>query len=134
MNHTKPFGTSIAALGLTLLASTVSAHATLEQQSAAIGATYKGVMRIGHGCDGEATQSVTITIPEGVIAVKPMPKPGWTLETETSAHDQSYDYYGTPVTEEVTRITWTGSLDDARYDEFIFRAMLTDSLAADTIV
>ena len=38
-----------------------------------------------HGCEGAATTRVRIHIPEGVIAVKPMPKPGWQLETVSGA-------------------------------------------------
>ena len=38
--------------------------------------------------------------------------------------------YGTQLTEGVTEITWTGELPDAFYDEFVFRGMLTGSLAA----
>ena len=38
-----------------------------------------------------------VQIPEGVIVVKPMPKPGWTLEEVNVAYAKSYDYHGTPV-------------------------------------
>ena len=118
-----------------LLAATVGtsamAHASLEQQEATTGATYKGVMRIGHGCGEQATLKVRIAIPEGVISVKPMPKPGWLLETVTSAYEGSYDYYGKTLTEGVTEIIWTGSLPDAHFDEFTFRAKLHSTLEAD---
>ena len=83
-----------------------------------------------HGCEGEATLKVRVQIPEGVIAVKPMPKAGWTLETVTATYAQPYDYYGTPMTEGVTEIIWTGELPDAFYDEFVFRGMLTGGLEA----
>ncbi|MEM8655625.1 MAG: YcnI family protein [Pseudomonadota bacterium] len=115
-------------------ATTATAHATLEVQQAEAGSTYKGVMRIGHGCDGEATQRVDITVPEGVISVKPMPKPGWTLTTETGAYAQSYDYYGRTLTEGVRTITWEGRLDDGHYDEFIFRAKLAGDWEDGTMI
>lgn len=113
-----------------LAAGTVAAfaHATLEVQEAAVGTTYKGVMRIGHGCEGEATLKVRIKIPEGVIAVKPMPKAGWTLETVKGPYAKTYDYYGTPMSEGVTEIVWTGELLDEHYDEFVFRGRLTEEL------
>ncbi len=58
---------------------------------------------------------------------KPMPKPGWKLATTKGAYGKSYDYYGTPVAEGVTEIVWTGGdLPDDWYDEFVFRARLTD--------
>lgn len=121
---------SLAALiasATTLGAPFASAHATLEQQSAELGTTYKAVVRVGHGCDGQATKKVTVTIPEGVIAVKPMPKAGWTLSTEVAAYAQTYDYHG-PISEGVTQIIWEGSLEDAHYDEFVFRGRLDKSL------
>ncbi|MGC1496412.1 MAG: DUF1775 domain-containing protein [Sulfitobacter sp.] len=122
-------------IALTLLINTASwSHATLETQSAAVGSTYKGVMRIGHGCEGQATQRVSIQIPEGVIAVKPMPKAGWTLDTKIGAYDEPHEYYGDTVNQGVREVIWTGSLEDAHYDEFVFRAKLVDSLEADTML
>ncbi len=77
------------------------AHVTLETQEAHVGSTYKAVLRVPHGCEGAATLKVRVQVPEGVIAVKPMPKAGWTLETVKGAYKQPYDYYGTPMTEGV---------------------------------
>ncbi|MBV6636660.1 MAG: YcnI family protein [Mameliella sp.] len=121
--------------GLFLGAATATsalAHAALETQTAAPGSYYKGVVQIGHGCSGQATLAVHVEIPEGVISVKPMPKAGWTLETETGAYAGVYDNHGRSVTEGVRRITWTGELPDAHYDEFVFRARLTDGLEPGT--
>lgn len=106
------------------------AHITLETGEAPVGSTYKAVLRVPHGCEGEATQKVRVQIPEGVIAVKPMPKAGWALETVTGAYAHPYDYYGTEMTKGVTEIIWTGELPDAYYDEFVFRGMLTKGLEA----
>ncbi|MFO1209905.1 MAG: DUF1775 domain-containing protein [Amaricoccus sp.] len=111
----------------------VQAHVTLETAEAPAG-TYKAVLRVPHGCESEATLKLRVQIPEGVIAVKPMPKAGWELETVTGKYAKSYDYYGTPMTEGVTEIDWTGSLPDAFYDEFVFRGTLTDAFAPGTIV
>lgn len=122
------------AAALLLVPQAAQAHATLEQQQAPVNSTYKGVMRIGHGCGGRATQSVSISFPEGVIAVKPMPKPGWTLETEVTPYAATYDYHGSHA-EGVTRITWSGgTLPDAHYDEFVFRARITDAFAPGTVI
>jgi len=74
----------------------------LASAEAPVGATYKAVLRVPHGCEGEDTLKVRVQVPEGVIAVKPMPKAGWTLETVKGTYAQPYDYYGTPMTEGVT--------------------------------
>jgi periplasmic copper chaperone A len=119
------------ALGAAILcltgASTAFAHATLETKEAPASSFYKAVIRIGHGCEGTATTSIRVQIPEGVIAVKPMPKPGWDLTTKEGQYAQAYDYYDEKLTKGVTEVSWTGgSLPDAWYDEFVFRARLPD--------
>jgi uncharacterized protein YcnI len=73
-----------------------------------------------------------VQIPEGVIAVKPTPKAGWELDMIEGAYKQSYDYHGTPTTNGVRELVWTGKLLDKHYDEFVFRAYLTSSLKADS--
>jgi uncharacterized protein YcnI len=117
-------GAGILAIGT---GGSASAHVTLETAQAPPNSTYKAVLRVPHGCEGSPTVAVRVKIPEGVIAVKPMPKPGWELATTTAKYGKTYDYYGTPLTEGVTEIAWTdGNLPDAWYDEFVFRAALTD--------
>ena len=110
-----------------------SAHVTLETQQAPAASIYKAVFRVPHGCQGSATVKVRVQIPEGVIAVKPMPKPGWALETVKGKYEKAYDYYGTPTSEGVREVVWSGGrLPDEFYDEFIARVYLTGDLAADT--
>ncbi len=120
--------TLLAAALAVSAAGAAQAHITFEASEAPVGASHKAVLRVSHGCEGAATTRVRVKIPEGVIAVKPMPKPGWTLETVTGAYAHSYDLWGAQVGEGVTEVVWTGDLPDAFYDEFVFRAMLTDSL------
>ncbi len=126
--------TLIALAVLALTSSAAFAHATLETGEAHQAGTYKGVMRIGHGCEGEASLKVRIQIPEGVIAVKPMPKAGWTLEIVKGPYEKEYDYYGTKLTEGVKELVWTGELPDEYYDEFVFRGMITDTFAVGSTV
>lgn len=107
------------------------AHATLETKQATVGAAYKAVVRIGHGCEGSPTTRVRVVIPEGVIAVKPMPKPGWTLETVRGPYAKSYAFYhGAQLAEGAKELIWTGRLLDEHYDEFVFSAFIADGLAA----
>ena len=55
-----------------------AAHVTLEKRQAPVGSYYKAVFAVPHGCAGSATVKLRVQIPEGVIGIKPMPKPGWT--------------------------------------------------------
>lgn len=113
-------------IGLLLGASTtVSAHVTLEQPTALAGSYYKAVFRVGHGCQGSPTTGLTITLPTGVVAAKPMPKPGWSLHARIGKLAQPYDNHGRTVTEDVVAVSWRGGpLADAHYDEFVIRVRL----------
>ena len=126
--------TLIAAAVLAVTSTGAFAHATLEKAEAAQGAGYKAVLRIGHGCAGEATLKVRVQIPEGVIAVKPMPKAGWTLETVKGPYEKEYDYFGSPLKEGVKEIVWTGELLDEYYDEFVFSTRITEAFAVGSTV
>jgi len=130
------FRTFSIAAGLIVASATAAfAHITLEAQEAKVGSTYKAVLRVPHGCDGKATIAVRVQIPEGVIAVKPMPKPGWKLETVKGKYAKSYKLYGAEIGDGVKEVAWSGGqLPDEFYDEFVFRGVLTDGLAAGEVV
>lgn len=121
----------VAALGVALaaaLAAPAAAHVTLETREAPAASTYKAVLRVGHGCEGAATTTLRVQIPEGVIATKPMPKAGWTLTTKEANYAKPYKYYEQTLTHGVVEIIWSGGdLPDAWYDEFVFRARLPDA-------
>ena len=58
-------------------------------------------LRPGHGCDGDATNALTVNIPAGVTGVKAQQKAGW------------------KVTATPTQITWSrGDLPDDQFDDF----------------
>ncbi len=98
-----------------LSASSAFAHITLEQKSAEAGSYYKAVFRVGHGCEGAPTTSVTVFVPPGISSANPMPKPGWTLNTAKPSVGEA-----TP-----TQISWSGGLlPHEHYDEFSLRLHL----------
>jgi uncharacterized protein YcnI len=120
---------ALGAAALTLVsAQGAFAHATLGITQASPNASFRGVVQINHGCDGTPTIRVKVTIPEGVIAAKPMPKPGWSLATAKGAYAKSYPYLSGSVAEGVKEIVWSGgSLADEQFDEFVFVARITDA-------
>ncbi len=75
-----------------------------------------------------------VRIPDGVIGVKPMPKPGWHIETVKAKYDRPYKMFHNSVTEGVREVTWTGKLPDDNYDEFVLSTYLIDELKPDTIL
>ena len=126
---------TLAALALPLIAGTqATAHATFAETTMVQGQTARLTLRVPHGCGDEATLRVRIQIPEGLIAAQPMVKAGWALETVTGAYATSHELYGRTVTEGVREIIWTGELPSAFYDEFVFRARVTNSLPADEVL
>ncbi|AJY44464.1 DUF1775 domain-containing protein [Martelella endophytica] len=115
--------------------STANAHMTLETGTAAAGSSYKAVVRVPHGCDGAATTEIRVKVPEGYYSVKPMPHAGWTLETVNGPYAETYMNHGTPVSEGVTEVVWTGgNLPDAFYDEFVMSGSLSADIAPETVL
>jgi periplasmic copper chaperone A len=122
-----------AAVGFVLaaLVSFAFAHITLEQNKAPVGTSYKAVLRVPHGCDGSPTTAIRVRIPEGVIDVKAMPKPGWTLNVVEGKYAKTYSLDRAQISEGVTEIDWSGgNLPDGRHDEFVFQSFLASDLQA----
>lgn len=126
---------TLAAMVAALATTSAFAHVTLATQQTPVGSAYKALFQVPHGCDGAATTKIRVQIPEGIIAVKPQPKAGWTLETIKGKYAKSYDYYGTALTEGVKEVVWSGgNLPDDFYDEFLLRGTITTDLkAGDTV-
>jgi periplasmic copper chaperone A len=118
----------LAACACSIGASAAFSHVTFEDQAAAAGAGYRGVLRVGHGCAGAPTTSITVTIPAGFNAAQPLVKSGWSVSTKVGKLEQPYEMHGTKYTEGVQEITWTAkgaenALPDAFADEFVFRGI-----------
>jgi uncharacterized protein YcnI len=126
----------ILAAGLLALATgAASAHVSLETAQAPVGSAYKAVFRVPHGCEGKPTIAIRVRIPDGMIGVKPMPKPGWTLDKVKGKYDKTYKLFGADVSEGVREVSWSGgSLPDDEYDEFVLRGNLADDLAVGSMM
>jgi periplasmic copper chaperone A len=112
-----------------LVTSPASAHITLEGGRATIGEDYKAVLAVPHGCAGSPTIKFRVQIPEGVIAVKPMPKEGWKVDVVNGKYSAEYDHQGAKLSEGVKEVVWSGGkLPDHDRDEFVFSAFLTSGL------
>jgi uncharacterized protein YcnI len=112
-----------------LIAAAAHAHITLEKQSAPAATNYKAVLRVPHGCEGSATIRLRVRIPDGVLNVKPQPKPGWTIATvKEKLAKPAVLGHGREVTETIREVSWSGGrLPDDYYDEFAFRVELPDT-------
>jgi uncharacterized protein YcnI len=119
-------GAAAAALAAAL-AAPAFAHVTLDPPQAAADSYFKMNVRVPHGCEGTATLRVRVRIPEGVLGVKPQPKPGWELSTvKTKLSPPIKDSHGRETTEVVSEIVWSGKLLDEHYEEFGIQMRLPD--------
>jgi uncharacterized protein YcnI len=123
---------ALVATGLFALSTPAIAHVSFETLQATQNSTYKAVLGIPHGCAGKPTLKVSVRIPDGVVAVKPMPKAGWTLDLVEKTYAKPVMISGKPVTAGTGEIVWSGSLADEHFDEFVFQARITDAVAAGT--
>jgi periplasmic copper chaperone A len=103
-----------------LLAGAAQAHVSLDLPQALAGTAYRAVFRVGHGCEGEASTRITVRLPAGLRATKPMPKAGWLLDLTRSPSG------------ELTAVSWTArtpadALQDEWVDEFVLRTLLPAS-------
>jgi periplasmic copper chaperone A len=122
-----------AGLSLSIIYTNTLAHVTLEVPEAMAASSYKAIFKVGHGCEGANTQAVQVNIPAGVVNVKPMPKAGWTLDTQTAAYPTPTQIYGATVKEGVSQVTWRGGLLlNAHYDEFVLSTFVAGDSAANT--
>jgi len=118
-----------------LAAAPAYAHISLETKQATIGSSYKAVFMVPHGCAGSATVRIRVQIPEGVIAAKPMPKAGWSVEAISGKYTSEYDYHGSKLSEGVKEVVWSGAkLPDHNYDEFVISTYLTPGLKPNSML
>ena len=116
-----------------IFAQPASAHISLESRQATIGSSFKAVFAVPHGCAGSATTKIRVQIPEGVVAVKPMPKAGWNVEAIKGKYASEYEYHGSKFSEGVKEVVWSGGkLADDNYDEFVVSTFLTANLKPNT--
>jgi uncharacterized protein YcnI len=128
-----PSRPALAGAILAILTVPAFAHVTLETQQAPVGAGYKAVLRVPHGCDGSATTAIRVRVPEGFLNAKPMPKAGWTLDIKSGDYARTYTLYGSPVKSGALEVGWSGgNLPDNEYDEFVLSGTLAGELAAGT--
>lgn len=111
------------------------AHMAVVPSEVPAGSSFTAGFAVGHGCDGSPTTVVKLSIPAGILSVKPVAKPGWDIEIVSGDYATAQTLNGGPVTSGVTQINWTGgSLPDAWYDDFAIHGSLSDDIAAGSTI
>lgn len=113
-----------------------SAHVSIIDGSAVHGGGHgtQITFRVPHGCDGAATDTLEVLIPDGVTGVKPRWMAGWTIETEPRAGEASPAPVASPAAEEapggteVGVVRWSGGpLPDGQYLDFQLLAVFPEA-------
>ena len=122
-----------AVFALIVSATAASAHPTLTQKSAQADSYFRATFSVPHGCDGAATTTVSIWLPESVLQARPMVKAGWKIEIFRVKLDKVIEGpHGAKITERVAKVTFSGgNLPDDHFDEFTLSLRLPS--AAGTI-
>ncbi|MDQ0456103.1 copper chaperone PCu(A)C [Rhizobium paknamense] len=116
----RSFSALLLAMPAAFAASQAMAHATFANGAVNPESYVSAVLQVPHGCDGKATTEVQVKLPEGFIAAKPQPKPGWELDLTKGKYEKSYDNHGKPLTEGLVEVRWkNGNLPDDFYDTFV---------------
>lgn len=115
-------------IGLAVLAvGSASAHVVFNEDETQAGSFFTAELRVMHGCDGQPTDTVRITIPDGVTRVTPRMISGWEVSVETRKLETPILLHGFAVDEVVDALLWTGgSFPDFSFEQFEFRAMMPD--------
>jgi uncharacterized protein YcnI len=119
IRHRRSATTAAAlALGAVLVgvfgaATPASAHVSVSPKEATQGGYGRVAFRVPTESDTAATTKVEVVLPENapVASVSTMPVPGWTVTTEKRKLNPPLEVHGSPVTEAVSKITWTASAD-----------------------
>ncbi|GJJ78056.1 hypothetical protein EMPS_10415 [Entomortierella parvispora] len=119
------FSSSVTVLASALVSaillgsSSVEAHVTANPSVAVSGGYFQSNFRVPHGCDGNATDSVTVEIPKGVSGVKPKATVPWITNINMVPLDTPITTPTGTINTTVGSITWSGgNLLDSYYEDF----------------
>ncbi len=101
-----------------LLSFPALAHIVTSPDTASSGAWFRTNLRVTHGCEGSDTKKITVTVPKGILIIKPQVKDGWKIDVQKETLSKPVQGPHGPITQIVKSISWTGHLEDAYFDEF----------------
>ena len=125
-----------AALIVLATASAASAHVTVTPSTTAASAYSVLTFAVPHGCEGSATTTVAIQIPDDFVTVTPSINPSWTVTKEMEKLAEPVDDgHGGQYTERVAQVVYTAKtpLPDGYRDTFEVSVKLPDSAGSDLV-
>jgi uncharacterized protein YcnI len=96
------------------------AHIVANPNEGESGAWFRTNLMVSHGCEGGSdTTKITVTIPKEILVIKPQAKAGWKIDiVKHKLAKPVQGPHGKMITEVTDKISWTGHLEDAYFDEF----------------
>lgn len=125
-----------AAAVVFLTAGVASAHVTISPGEGAAGSYGVFTASVGHGCDGSPTTTITIQLPEQLLAITPTRNPLWDVEkVMEDLPEPITDTHGNEITERVSQVVYTAKnpLPDGYRDAFELQFQVPD-VAGETMV
>ena len=113
-----------------------SAHISVAPTSTAAGSYSVLTFALPHGCDGSATTSIAIEIPESIASVTPTVNPNWAVEkVAVDLAEPLDDGHGNTITTRTGQIVYTAAepLADGLRDTFALSVLLPEDAAGTTI-
>ena len=112
-----------------------SAHVTVAPTSTAAGSYSVLTFSLAHGCEGSATTSVAIDIPESITSVAPTVNPNWDVEKVAVLAEPRDDGHGNTITTRTGQVVYTAKapLADGLRDTFELSVPLPADAAGTTI-
>jgi uncharacterized protein YcnI len=107
MRH--PVAAAAAAGAVLLLPAAAQAHVTVQPSEAPAGSFTVLAVRVPDESDGASTVKVDVKLPPGFAEAAYEPKPGWTVRVHRTKLAKPIQTDDGAVTEQVSRIVWTGS-------------------------
>ena len=112
---------SIVVGGLLAVTGSAYAHVTAQPTTAAQGSYSKIAFRVPNEEDKAATTQLEVTFPADhpIASVEVKPVPGWTAQIDKAKLAKPLESDDGPITEAVSKITWTGGkIDPDNFQEF----------------
>ncbi|KAG2171463.1 hypothetical protein INT43_009124 [Umbelopsis isabellina] len=119
---------SFIAICLFSLAALSSAHVTFTVYSGQPGSYLSTALRVPHGCNGSATNAISLSIPDNVYSIKPQVVANWNLTIQYRDLTTPVTIEGQQINQTVSNITWdNGLLPNDEFQEFGLQIALPDS-------
>ena len=110
----------LVALFALVAPSTAAAHVTVSPEESPAEGYETLTFTVPHGCDGAATDSVKVKLPDQVVSATPGVVPGWKIKTLEGKLANPVVEDGEKMTSGVREVTWTGGpLPDGQLQQFL---------------